>query len=173
MSKKPVDYKQFDNRWGKEPYSNHNDPRQTIATSGSGPTLCADIIATLIDETVTPVTLAKLALDLGCRTYSCGTAWSFFSKVAAFYEFPKFVQSAKWEALKECIDAGGYVVCNMTSGYWCRTSNYILAWDYDEKYVYAVDASSTRRHKQKIDDFKAQSRTYFCFYPIEKEAIDT
>ena len=78
---KPVDYKQYDSKWAKKMYSNHGDKSQTIKSSGCGPTAMADIVATLIDSTVTPATLADLSMKWGCRTYSDGTAWSFFPKI--------------------------------------------------------------------------------------------
>lgn len=165
MNRHPVDYKQRDKRWGSEPYSSCKDHRQTIASSGSAPTLCADIVATLKDPTVTPPILARQALEWGCRTRNCGTAWDFFKKVAEHYKFRKFIQSGKWEALIKCLDAGGYVVCMMKPGYWCKGGNYILAWRYDDKYVYAVDAEAKTKNKQLIDDFARESKMYFCFYP--------
>jgi hypothetical protein len=165
MNRHPVDYKQRDKRWGSELYSSHNDSCQTIASSGSAPTLCADIVATLKDPAVTPPILARQALEWGCRTRMSGTAWDFFKKVAEYYQFRKFVQSGKWEALIKCLNAGGYAVCMMRPGYWCKGGNYILAWKYDDKYVYAVDAWTKTKNKQLISDFVKESKMYFCFYP--------
>ncbi|MBR4635772.1 MAG: peptidoglycan-binding protein, partial [Clostridia bacterium] len=92
--KKPVDYKQYDSKWAKVMYSNHSDTKQTIKSSGCGPTAMADIVATMVDSHVTPVTLAELSLKWGCRTYSDGTAWSFFPKIADYYGFSKYVKSS-------------------------------------------------------------------------------
>ena len=165
MSQMPVRFKQWAEPWGKEPYSNHNDRSQTIGRTGSGPTLAADVVATLKDPSVTPSTMAKLALGWGNRTYMAGTDWGYFANVASHFGFQRFVQLREWEALKECLDAGGYAICSMTQGYWCKVPCYILAWGYDDEYVYAFDAATDKRNKQPVDRFKAESRMYFCFYP--------
>lgn len=162
---KPVDYKQADPRWGKKMYSNHGDHKQTMANSGCGPTSAADVIATLVDSSVTPWTLAQLSMDWGCRTYSSGTSWDFFKKVAQKYGIPKFVQTKSLDALKACLDAGGYVVCSMGPGYWTKGGHYICAWKYDDTYIYANDPASNVRKKQKIAAFTSQRKQFFCFYP--------
>jgi len=162
---KPVDYKQAAKPWGPRMYSNHNDPKQTMANSGCGPTACADVVATLKDKSVDPWTLAQLAMQWGDRTYNSGTAWTFFGHVADKYGFSKMVETKSFAALKACLDAGGYVVCSMSKGYWTSGGHYICAWKYDDTYVYANDPASSTRKKQKSADFKAQCKRYFCFYP--------
>ena len=162
---KPVDYKQGDSRWGKKMYSNHNDKKQTMANSGCGPTACADVVATLIDKAVTPWTLAQLSMKWGTRTYNSGTSWTFFTKVASYYKFSKFVKSGSLDALKACLNAGGYVVCSMGPGYWTKGGHFICAWKYDANYIYCNDPASSTRKKQKIADFKKQCKQYFCYYP--------
>lgn len=168
----PVDYKQGDSRWGKKMYSNHNDKGQTMANSGCGPTACADVVATLKDSSVTPWTLAQLAMEWGDRSYNSGTDWSFFKHVASKYGFSKFVQSKSWDALTACLDAGGYVVCSMGPGYWTKGGHYICAWKYDKNYVYCNDPASSSRKKQIISDFKSQRKQFFCFYPDAKVETD-
>lgn len=165
----PVDYKQGDSRWGKNMYSNHNDKSQTMANSGCGPTACADVVATLKDKSVTPWTLAQLAMKWGDRTNNSGTAWTFFKHVAEKYGFVKFIQTKSFDALKACLDAGGYVVCSMAPGYWTKGGHFICAWKYDSAYVCCNDPASSTRKKQKIADFKKESKQYFCFYPDPKE----
>lgn len=164
----PVDYKQYDSRWGKKMYSNHGDKNQTMANSGCGPTAMADVVATLKDPSVTPWTLAQLAIEWGDRTYNSGTAWTFFQHIAEKYGFVKFVQSANYSALVACLNAGGYVVCSMKPGYWTNGGHYICAWKYDDTYTYANDPASSTRKKQKTSAFKNECKQYFCFYPDAK-----
>ena len=164
----PKDFKQAAKPWGPKMYSNHNDPKQTMANSGCGPTACADAVATLKDPAVDPWTLAQLAMQWGDRTYNSGTAWTFFGHVADKYHFVKMVETKSFAALKACLDAGGYVVCSMSKGYWTSGGHYICAWKYDATYVYANDPASSTRKKQKTADFKAQCKRYFCFYPDPK-----
>ena len=162
--KQPVDYKQYDKKWASVMYSSHGDKKQTIKSSGCGPTAMADIVATLIDSAVTPVTLAELSLKLGCRTYSDGTAWSFFPKIADYYGFSKYVKSSTLATLKSCLDSGGYVVASMGKGYWTNGGHFICVWKYDDKYVYANDPASSTRKKQNAEDFMKQRKAFFCFW---------
>ena len=160
----PVDYKQYDKKWASIMYSNHGDKKQTIKSSGCGPTSMADIVATLIDSKVTPATLAELSMKWGCRTYSSGTAWSFFPKIAEYYAFSKYVKSATLATLKSCLDSGGYVVASMGKGYWTSGGHYICIWKYDDKYIYANDPASGSRKKQNATDFMKQRKCFFCFW---------
>lgn len=162
--KQPTDYKQYDSRWGSKMYSNHNDKSQTMRNSGCGPTAMADIVATLIDKTVTPWTLAQKAMSWGDRTYSSGTTWSFFKHIASEYGFSKMAQTTSLATLKSCLDGGGYAVCSMGKGYWTKGGHYICVWKYDGTYIYANDPASSTRKKQKISDFTSQKKAYFCFW---------
>jgi len=163
----PVDYKQGDSRWGKKMYSNHGDTSQTMANSACGPTAAANVVATLKDKTVTPWTLAQLAMEWGDRTYNNGTAWAFFKHVAERYGFVKFVQTATLAALKACLDAGGYAVASMGPGFWTKGGHFITPWKYDDEYIYCNDPASSTRKKQKIADFMSQRKQFFCYYPDE------
>lgn len=161
----PVDYKQADSRWGKKNYTSCGNKKQTMANSGCGPTSAADVVATLKDKSVTPWTLAQLYMQWGYRTKSSGTAWGAFKKTANYYHFSKFVQSSNIDALKACLDAGGYVVCSMGPGYWTKGGHYICAWKYDKTYIYCNDPASKTRKKQKSSQFMKERKQFFCFYP--------
>ena len=165
----PKDFKQYSKPWGPKMYSNHGDKNQTMSNSGCGPTADADVVATLIDPSVDPWTLAQLALDMGDRTYDEGTKWTLFKPhTAEAYGFPKVVQSANMDVAKACLDAGGYVVCSMKPGYWTKNGHFICAWKYDDKYMYANDPVSSDRKKQAISQFKKECKQYFGFYPLPK-----
>ena len=160
----PVDYKQGDSRWGKKMYSNHNDKSQTMSNSGCGPTAMANIVATWVDKSITPYTLAQLAMQWGDRTANSGTAWSFFSHIQSYYKFSKMVQTTSLSTMKACLDAGGYVVCSMGPGYWTKGGHFITAWKYDSTYIYANDPASSSRKKQNATQFNKERKAYFCFY---------
>jgi len=164
----PVDYKQGAKPWGPMMYSNHNDPKQTMANSGCGPTAMADVVATLKDPNINPYDLAQLAVNWGDRSNSNGTNWSFFKHIAEHFKFVKFVQTKSLDALKACLDAGGYVVCSMGKGYWTSGGHYICAWKYTDTDIWCNDPASSKRTHQNIKDFVAQSKQYFCFYPDPK-----
>lgn len=169
-SKKPIVFDQGDQRWGENMYSIHNDKYQTMRRTGSAPTLAADVVATLKGEDVTPWDLAQLALETGYRSYMSGTTYGFFEQVFKRYGIRGFVRSTKFDSLTACLDAGGLVICSMKAGYWSPVWNYILAWDYDDKYVYCVESYKSKRDKQPIDDFKKDAKMFFCFYPDDWRA---
>ena len=164
--KQPVDYKQGAKPWGPKMYSNHGDPKQTMANSGCGPTAMANIVATLKDPAQNPYTqLAEFAMAWGDRSYENGTNWSFFPHVQEYFNFSKMVKSSNLVALKACLNEGGYVVCSMGPGYWTTGGHFITAWKYDNNYVYCNDPASSKRTKQNLNDFMAQRKQFFCYYP--------
>ena len=102
-TKQPVDYKQGDKRWGSKPYTVTGSAKQTIASSGCGPTSMADIMATWIDKAITPVEMCAYAIKHGFRTKNSGTAWDFFKSVAGAYGFSKFVQTKSMAAARAAL----------------------------------------------------------------------
>ena len=166
---RPVDYKQYDKKWASIMYSKNGDKKQTIKSSGCGPTSMADIVATVIDPKITPPDLCELSLKWGCRTANSGTAWSFFPKIAEHFKFAKYVKGTTLATLKSCLDTGGYIVASMGKGYWTSGGHYICIWKYDDTYIYANDPASGSRKKQKIDDFMKQRKAFFCFWGINNE----
>ena len=167
--RQPVDYKQGDSRWGKKMYSSTGNKNQTYANSACGPTAMADVIATLVDPNVTPVTMGELALKWGDRTASSGTATSFFPHVQKHYKFKKMIGTKALATLKACLDAGGYVVCRMGKGYWTKGGHYITAWKYDSKKIYCNDPASSKRKSQNQSDFVKQRKDFWCFYPERED----
>ena len=161
----PKDFKQYDSKWGRKNYTSCGNKSQTMSNSGCGPTAAANVVATLKDGSVTPWTLAQIAMEKGYRTKSNGTSWSFFKYIAGKYGFSKFIQTSNIATLKACLDAGGYVVCSMGPGYWTKGGHFITAWKYEGGYIYCNDPASSSRKKQKEAAFKSQRKQFFCFYP--------
>ena len=160
-------FDQDDRRWRNRVYSSHNDPNQTMATTGIVPTLCASIVASLRDERVDPWYLAQLSMAWGCRTYSCGTEWVFFQKVAEHYRFRRFVRSNDVRQLKACLKAGGYAICKVKDepwGYWHDLGGYILVHRYHDGTFYAYGYHK-RARKQVANRFISDLRMCFCYYP--------
>lgn len=160
----PKDFKQYDSRWGNKVFTSTGNNNQTMRNSGCGPTAAANVVATVKDSSVTPWTLAQIAMQKGYRTANSGTAWGFFQYIAGVYGFSKFVQTSNMTTMKACLDAGGYVVASMGPGYWTSGGHYITLWKYDDTYIYANDPASGSRKRQKEADFKSQRKQFFCFY---------
>lgn len=162
-------YLQWDKRWKAVMYSNHGDKKQTIGSSGCGPTSLAMIMASWIDKTITPVELCALAVQGGYRTYDSGTAWGFFGDVAGRYpQFSKFIKTGNLSTVLAAIRAGALVVCSMNGGdnhFWTKGGHYITVTGCDEGYIYANDPNkSAHPRKQAQTKFKSCMKQAFIFY---------
>lgn len=160
----PVDYKQSDPRWKSKPYTITGSSKQTIGSSGCGPTSMSDIMATWIDKTITPVEMCKYALDHGFRTKNSGTAWGFFKSIAAAYGFSKFVQTKSMATARAALKEGALVVASMGPGYWTKGGHFICLWKTTDAYMYANDPASSSRTRQKLAAFEEERKQFFIFY---------
>lgn len=168
-TKQPVDYKQYDRRWGKEIYTSCGNRSQTISNSGCGPSSMADIVATWIDKNITPSGMAKYSVKNGFRTTSNGTAWGFFAKVAKDFGFSRFVQTKSMATARAALKEGALVVASMGPGYWTKGGHFICLWKTDDTYMYANDPASSVRKKQKLAAFEEQRKQFFIFYkPVNR-----
>ena len=167
-TKKPVDYKQYDSRWGKVVYTKNNtyNRSQTIKNSGCGPTSAADIVATWWDKNITPKELCALAVKHGYRTNNDGTAWGFFKFIASRYGAKKFVQTSSFATMQGCLEDGGYVVVSFKKSKWTKSGHFCVIWKDDGKYMYINDpaSSSSSRAKGTYSEVKAAAKQYFCFW---------
>lgn len=164
----PINFKQYDSRWGSVVFTKNNtyNKKQTIKNSGCGPTSMADIVATWWDKAATPKTLAALAVANGFRTANSGTAWGFFKFCANKYGASKFIQTTSFATAEAAIKDGAYIVCSMKPGLWTNGGHYICWWWVDDTYVYVNDPASAKaaRAKAKKNLMKDQCKQYFIFY---------
>ncbi len=164
-----VYYCQWDKRWSKVMYSNHNDKSQTIGNSGCGPTSAAMILATWIDPAITPVQTCEDAQKHGYRTYESGTSWGYFPHVFKAYNgFRKYQQTASLETLKKAIREGALAVCSMNNkdgNFWTKGGHFITVVGVDDSYIYANDPNKTAHpRKQKHDKFKLCMKQAFIYW---------
>lgn len=159
MENKPVYYSQNDSSWSWRMYSRKgiNDPKQTIGSSGCGPTCAAMIISTLTDPTVTPVQTCAWSVAHGYRTISQGTDWSYFVPQLAAYD----IEARQTFSVEESIEAlrtGKMVVGRAKKGLWTSGGHYILAWKLDGSTIYINDPNSTakKRSEAPLANWKAE-----------------
>ena len=81
---KPVDYKQNDSRWGGLNYAVDGE-RSTIKSAGCGPTSLANVLASIVNPYIDPVTLAAWARYNNYKVKNSGTSYSFFVPCAEAY----------------------------------------------------------------------------------------
>ena len=90
-------------------YSNHNDPTQTIGNSGCVLCSVAGVVAHLCDDTVTPIDMAQLSMQIGKCADQGGTYSGFYTAVCDWYPLSVTVTQSLDEAT-DCIDSGGLVI---------------------------------------------------------------
>lgn len=165
--KKPVDYKQYDSKWGSIPYTITGSSSQTIKSSGCGPTSSADIVATWFDKKFTPKESCALAKANGYRTKNSGTLGSFQKFIAKKYGVKKYVQTSSFATMQACLAEGGYVVVNVKKSKWTTGGHYIVFWKDDGKYIYVNDPASAKSERAKgtYSEVKAAAHQYYCFWP--------
>jgi hypothetical protein len=170
----PPNFKQGDSRWGKKMYSNHNDPKQTMASSACGPTSMADIVAQWWNSSITPYDLAKLSVSWGTRTYDSGTSPTFFRRIADKYHASKYIISKSIDVVIQCLEAGGYVIVCFgpgtkgKAGYqkWTKGGHYCCIWKWDGKYFYINDpaSSSSARAKGTREEVQNTRKGFYLFW---------
>ncbi len=161
-SKGTIDYKQYDDRWASLPYTSCGNPSQTYKSSACGPTSAADVVWSLRNNSVTPVTLGTLAVNNGHRTKDNGTAWSFFPFIGGIYGM-SCQATTDMNTLKSGLANGGLAVCSMGAGYWTSGGHYICVWKYDGSTVYANDPASSSRKSQNGTQFKKEMKNMWIF----------
>lgn len=164
----PKNFKQYDSKWGSVVYTKNNtyNKKQTIKSSGCGPSSMADIVATWWDSSATPKTLAELSVKNGYRTENSGTAWGFFKFCAQKYGASKFIQTSSYATAEAAIKNGAYVVSSMKPGLFTKGGHFICWWWTDGTYNYTNDpaSSAAKRAKQEIKYIKNECKQYFIFY---------
>ena len=167
-SKQPVNYKQYDSRWGSIVYTKNNtyNKKQTIKNSGCGTTAAADIIATWWDKSITPKETSAWSVANGFRTTNSGTAWGYFKWIANKYNASKFVQTTSFATMQGCLADGGYVVVSFKPSKWTSGGHYCVLWKDDGKTIYVNDpaSSSSNRAKGTYSEVKVAAKQYFCFW---------
>ena len=138
---KPVDYKQNDSKWGSLPYAVDGE-KSTIKSAGCGPTAMADVLASIVDPYIDPVTCASWARMHGYKAYKAGTYHSYIQAQAAEYGV-SCRQIAKTKARTELIN-GNWLIAVMGPGIWTSSGHYIVAYGYKDDMVYINDPASTK-----------------------------
>ncbi|MDF9407005.1 MAG: hypothetical protein A4E52_01361 [Pelotomaculum sp. PtaB.Bin013] len=172
MQNKPVYYLQDDPRWGSIIFSNHNDSSQTIASSGCGATCMAMVLATFLDENITPPDVAKVIVDNGYRTYDDGVDWAFFLFASEYYGL-EFKLTYSTDDVIEALKNSALVIASMGPGYFTNYGHYILLWGLDEvnERILVNDPNSTVKTQASYDLFREQSANYFIFYEPEESQM--
>lgn len=165
--KRPRDNKQYDSRWGRKPYTITGNKKQTIASSGCGPTSMCDVLNGFGATNLTPVDLCAIAVSNKFRTPNDGTSWSFFPYIANRFNqyFSRYLATSDHDTAIKALTEGALIVASMGPGYWTKGGHFICLWKNDGRSMFACDPASSTRKSQLMSKFKGQRKRYFIFWP--------
>ena len=165
----PANYKQNDPRWADViyTYNNTHSKKQTIGSSGCGPTAMADIVAAWWDKKITPVEMCKLAVDKGYRQKTDGTNHKFFEYVAKLYG-GHYCETTSHTYAKLAVQNGHYVIVNVGPSRWTSGGHFICWWKISGDTVYINDPYDTKytkvKEKAPWKELKKARRKYYIIY---------
>ena len=125
-----VYFSQTDSRWKNIIYSNHNDPSQTIGSSGCGPTSAAMVVSG-IKGLVYPDQMADLYVRYGYRSYSDGTYFAAFQFTADYFGL-EFSRAWNVNDAIEKVKNNNYVVASCGRGLFTTGGHFIVIWKFDD-----------------------------------------
>ena len=161
MNKQPVDYKQYDSRWGSQPYRTSGES-STIKSAGCGPSCAAMVIATLKDKSVTPKTCCDWSMAHGYKALNQGTYYAYFVPQMEAYGITCRQLTGGYDEAVKLLKEGYYVIALMGKGLWTSGGHFVLAWWADSK-IRINDPASTAEARLNGDPalFKAQAKYFW------------
>jgi hypothetical protein len=176
---KPVSYLQTDKRWKNTSYSVKGEST-TIGRAGCGPTCGAMVIATLKDQTVTPVEACDFSIKNNYKQKGGGTYANFFPSYLKKYGLSCQIlwssAEAQDEKVRTALKSGNWVIACMGKGLWTSGGHYILAYGTDGTYVFINDPASTKTSRTcaKLSQFLKESKYYIIVdVPNSAKSSDT
>lgn len=116
-----VNYDQGDPRWANDPYGAGKD---SIGSSGCGPTSMAMVAATLTGNTsITPLTIAN---QYGAQYHTDGTSWAVWPVFASDYGLTYTNLGTNLTAAANIIRQGGLVIIAVNQGYFTNDSHLMV-----------------------------------------------
>lgn len=151
---------QTDTRWAAHRYQAPGE-RSTIKKSGCGTTCAAMVIASLADDSVTPVTTAEWSMKHGYKAYGQGTYYSYFVpqmreygieceqlNSASIYHGRNGAQKVNQKALS-AIKEGKWVICCMGVGDWAKSGHFILWYGLDDNGNALIKDPNSRKSSRR------------------------
>ena len=165
---------QWDERWGYNEYSNN-----FMGLSGCGPTCLSMVCIYLLnDATYTPPYIAAFAQENGYVSKGNGSAWTLISKGGVKLGLDITEIPLVKKRITNNLQAGNPIICVVRSGFFTRTSHFIVLTEYSDGYVKVNDPFSPQQSAQlwNLDEVMTQIKNlWVCSRPAAEnnEATST
>lgn len=156
MEKQPVYYNQEDARWRNTMFSIRNDRRQTIGTSGCGPTAMAMAVTTLTEIEADPPTLCDFVIKKGFRTLNNGVEHAFIESAAHAYGL-EYESTSRIERVIDFLkEKKGMALCALSVGHFTGAGHFIGLYDVEEEgqetFIHVVDPNMDNKRYWRYND---------------------
>ena len=157
----PINYYQTDKDWSSKPYRTSKE-KTTIGSDGCGPTCAAMIINSIKGNNVTPVDTCNWSMEHGYKATGQGTYWAYFIPQFKAYGIT-CKQTYSSDTALSALKKGNWVIGIMKKGNWTSGGHFVLAYGYEDKYVFINDPASTleRRTHAKWSLFTSEALCYW------------
>ena len=171
---KPVDYKQTDKRWKSVKYAVDGE-NSTIGSAGCGPTALADVLAAIVSPYIDPLTCASWARHNkhNYKVKNSGTSYAYpvaqgqaygvnITRLNTSSVYGQPTNAIHQRVLDE-LKKGNWIIACMGKGNWTSSGHFIVAYGYENGYVYISDPASdkTSRLKNTFQLFSSQVKVYW------------
>lgn len=155
---------QWDERWGYNEYSDN-----LMGLSGCGPTCLSMVCIYLLnDATYTPPYIAAFAKENGYVSNGNGSAWTLISKGGKKLGLDITEIPLVKKRITNNLQAGNPIICVVRSGFFTRTSHFIVLTAYSDGYVKVNDPFSPSKSAQlwNLDEVMTQIKNlWVCSRP--------
>lgn len=187
----PTTILQIDSRWSKVRYALNDNDRvggeiANIGNSGCGPACMAMIIVTLTgNESVTPVTLCKWALQRGYKLQGQGTSYDYFVPQGRAYDITisrmntvnnyhngsnAIAKTVRGKVIDEITNKGNWVIAVMGPSIWTTWGHYVIAYGSEDDKVYIKDPANITKMECMVADKETflDNAKYFWLVDVNK-----
>lgn len=156
IHRKPIYFNQEDPRWRDILFSTHDDPNQTIGTSGCGPTSFAMVVSNLCSTTASPPEICDFVLEYGYRTYDNGVEHAFIETAAAAYGLKYEMTTCCDRVMRFLKSRDGMILCALGVGHFTGAGHFIVLYDIESdegtEYIQVMDPNMDNKRYWKYND---------------------
>jgi len=153
--KVPRYFSQEDPRWRNFMFSSHGDSKQTIGSSGCGPTAFAIAVTNITGKTILPPVICDFVIKNGYRTYNNGVEHRFIKSASKEYGL-NYEQTQSLDRVVEFLEYNqGMVLCALGVGHFTGAGHFIVLYDVEvnnETFIHVMDPNMDNKRYWKYND---------------------